>query len=854
MRMKKGLRKLVSAGLVLAMTLGLTACGGGKTVSADPALAKQYVYSYEDIELPDMGDDVSVRDVARYNDRIYLIVEVYHWDEASQENDIRLMSMNADGTDVQTVEMEFPKTEKPVDDGTSEDGVSEEGTDSDTTTEEPIGEAVPYDMDDMARTTDVAVEEVVEEETENKIVAEVDIMDDMALNEEYYSQTYEYTGFNHYVISSTGNIYAVKEYYFEDYSDPENYISKRENAICAWDLNGKLLWQSAPIENLETDESYSYISKLIPAENGMTILISGDNVSKIEMDAEGNMSERKELPNGNEILYSAGEILVKEDGTLLIPHYNDDWTSMFLTAYDIKTDTVGEETKLPDSFMWSGYNALTAGVTTDIVYSNSNGLFGYSVGDEQPTQLMSFINSDLNTNNMHQIVMLDETHFIGFYYDSINYENMGAIFTKKNPEDIPDKEVIVVGGVYIGYDLKTRIIDFNRENQEYRIVVKSYDSYNTMEDYNAGNTQLNNDIISGNMPDILIADNTLPMESYISKGLIADVGKLIEEDEELSQVEFMENVFNAYKVDDKLYYVIPSFYMTTFIGKTSMLGDRTGWNMQEFQEFVDSLPEGTNVLGELTRDGFMYQMMQYSGSDFVDVSTGKCNFDSQEFISMLEFAKSLPAELSEDYYGEDYWMNYESQYREDRTVLMNMYISSFRDMNYQLNGYFGEDVTFIGFPATEGNGAVLMANDSMYALSAKSKNLDGAWDFVRYYLTDEYQNKMDWGLPVAKQAFMDKTQEATQRPYYLDENGEKVEYDNYFTINGESVVLEPLTQEQVDQVVEVVMATEKLSYYNQDIQNIINEEVAAFFEGQKSAAEVAQIIQSRAQIFVDENR
>lgn len=848
MKKMKGLQKLLSVGLITAMTLGLTACGGPKTVSADPALAKQYVYGFENIELPKLGDDVSVRDVATYNDRIYLIVEIYHWNDVSGNSDIRMMSMNADGTDVQTVEVEFPQVENADDDGVIEDN---NASDTENGIMEPIGEAVPYDM---ARTADVAVEEVVTEEVITEDVAVEDaIIGDMALDEEYYSQVYEYTGFNHFVIGNDAKVYAIKDYYYEDYSDPENYVSRRENTICAWDLEGKLLWQ-APMENLETEDSYSYVSKLIPTDKGLTVLISGDEVSKIEVDTNGNASARKELPNGNDILYNAGDIMVKDDGTLLVPHYNDEWTAMYLTSYDITTDAVGEEHKLPDSFMWNGYNALSAGVTTDIVYSNSTGVFGYNIGDEQPTQLMSYVNSDLNTSGLHQLIMLDETHFIGFYYDNMTNENMGAIFTKKNPEDIPDKEVIVAAGVYMGYDLKARIIEFNQKSQEYRIVVKEYDSYNTMDDYNAGTTQLNNDIISGNMPDILIYDNTLPLESYISKGLLADVGKLIEEDEELSKVEYMENVFNAFKVNDKLHYVVPSFYVNTFAGKTALLGDRTGWTMDEFMAYAESLPEETSIIGELTRDNFMYQMMQYAGNDFVDVSTGKCNFDSPEFIAMLEFANTLPAELSEDYYGEDYWMTYESQYRDERTVLMSMYLSSFRDLNYNINGYFGEDITFVGFPTTNGNGAVLRANDNPLALSAKSKNLEGAWEFARYYLTEEYQNDLEWGLPVSKTAFMEKSKEALGRPFYLDENGEKVEYDNYFYINGENIVLEPLTQEQVDQVVELIMATDKLSYYDEDIQNIITEEVAAFFEGQKSAAEVAQIIQSRVQIYVDENR
>ena len=40
---------------------------------------------------------------------------------------------------------------------------------------------------------------------------------------------------------------------------------------------------------------------------------------------------------------------------------------------------------------------------------------------------------------------------------------------------------------------------------------------------------------------------------------------------------------------------------------------------------------------------------------------------------------------------------------------------------------------------------------------------------------------------------------------------------------------------------------------NQDVHNIINEEAAAYFKGQKTAQEVAEIIQSRVSIFVNEN-
>ncbi len=845
MKKMRGLRKLLCVGLASIMTLGLCACGDDGASNANAALAKEFVYGYEEIQIPgaENADGMSVNSVARFDGRVYMMVNIYHWSTGGKE-EMKLYSMKEDGTDMQTVELDFSQTDGSVNQDEEETGAEVDGSTS---------EDISTDMNagDMARTEEVAVEDIAANDF--MIDADFGVDTDMSIGDDYYSQVYENTYYSNYIISDSGILYALKNRTMEDYSDPANYVYKQEHYICAWDLSGKFLWQTQ-IEDLQTEESYSYINRLIPAENGsLNVLISGDRAGVMSVDASGALQGEKSLTNGSELLGKASDVVVKADGTLIVLYYNDDWTKMYMTSYDINTDTVGVETEMPQNLMWMGYNCIAAGVGTDIIYSNNNGVYGYSVGDTEPTQMMSYINSDLNTNGLNRIVALDETHFIGFYYDRTTNKEAGAFFTKRNPEDIPDKQVIVLAGEYIPYDLEVRVINYNKSSDLYRIVVKAYNSYNTMEDYNAGYTKLNNDIITGNMPDILVADNSLPIENYISKGLIADIGKMIEKDEELAQVEYLQNVFDAYSVDEKLYYVVPTFYVQTYMAKTSMVGDRTSWTMQEFQEFAKTLPEGTELMTEMTRGHFMNLVLQYCGTDFIDVSTGKCTFDSPEFISILEYAKSLPEELNYDYYGDNYWMNYESMYREDRTVLASSYIGGIRDMNYTINGSFGAPVTYIGFPTSDGIGSVLQA-DTAYVLSAKSKNLEGAWDFLRYYLTPEYQKELNWGLPVMKEAFDAKAKEALNRPYYIDENGEKVEYDDYFYMNGEEIKLEPMSQEQLDQLVNLLTTVNKRTYYNNDIQNIINEEAAAFFEGQKSAQEVVQIIQSRAQIFVDENR
>ena len=81
-----------------------------------------------------------------------------------------------------------------------------------------------------------------------------------------------------------------------------------------------------------------------------------------------------------------------------------------------------------------------------------------------------------------------------------------------------------------------------------------------------------------------------------------------------------------------------------------------------------------------------------------------------------------------------------------------------------------------------------------------------------------------------------------------------MEYESKFSVSGESIVLPNMTKEQVNKFIDFVGSIEKCAYYDEDIQAIISEETASFFAGQKSAEEVARVIQSRVEIYVNESR
>lgn len=830
--MKKQLwKRALSLGLTMIVIVGLAACGKGDSDgnggsigggnnskgnkgNSNSELAKQYVYSYEELDLGLDAGTYNIQNVAAKDGKIAVFVDI--------------MANSSDSYD------KYGVAEYAAVDDAAATGEGEEGNETQTGDTE---DEVVDEENDIFRVC------LFDQNGGNMQSTDLTMPSQEGLNiENCYLTTVKWGEDNQY--------YGVMEYYSCDESDPDNPVYNNWQDIICWGEDGSVKWTQS-MQEIQGEEDYFYVNGMQITQNGeVHIFCGGSKYYYVTLAADGSVAGRETLNEDALHLQNSGSIFLKPDGTLFVTFYNDNYTRQSAVTYDPSTKAVSDVVELPGTL--NNYS-MSAGAVTDLLLSDSNGVYTYNLGDEAVKQIMNFINSDLETSYLNSISMLDEQHFVASYQDNVDYNTHVALFSYVDPSTIPDKTVLTLGANYLAYDIKNRVVEFNKTNEKYRITVQDYANYNTMEDYRAGYTQLNNDIITGKMPDILVADTNLQVSNYIAKGLIADISPYLDKDEEFSRDDFLPNVLEAFSTDGKLYYVVPSFTVSTVIGKSSILGGKTGWTMEEFKQFMSTMPEGTSGFGDMTRDNIMYWMMRYNGSAFINQETGDCSFDSDEFIQFLEYAKTFPAEINRDYDTMD-WNAYEMQYRNNETVLMALSIYNIQDLNSTIYGSFGEDVDFVGFPNAQRAGSVLNA-DTTFVLSSKSKDLDGAWEFVRYFLSDEYQENIGYGgLPVKRKYFDEAAQLATQKPYWIDENGNKVEYDQTTYIGGEEVTLDPMTQEQVDRIKTFIESVNRQSYDDSSVMDIINEEAAPFYEGQKSAADVAQIIQSRIEIYINESR
>lgn len=803
---KTFLKRALALGLAAAMTVGMCACGGkdgegdggsgsgkkdGKNTNA--ALAKEHVYRGEDITISDQivgANNCYCIASFEKEDAVYAFMENYSYDDETYESSeaIQMYVIPKDGSAAKAVTLDTP------DCGSS------------------------YD-----------------EET----------------------QAYDYCGYSHYLVGTDGTVYGIKTQNHEKYSE-EGYSSESTYALCSWDANGTLL-ASNEIEGLKsTMDEYMYINRIFMGTDGKVQIFTDGNTNKvITVNTDGTVLQSGSMNDGvAEIFNNMERAFDNGSGTVTVLGHNlDDWQKVFLVDYDIATGKFGEKRELPGNILaqWD-YGAMAFGNDGTLYFSNSNGVYKYKDGDADPTLVFDYVNSDVYINNLSFLVPVGTDSFIAMYNEDWSGGMKTKKFTYVKPEDIVDKTVLLMAtDSGFDYDLKKRVIEFNRNSNTLRIVMKDYSIYNSYDDGTQGYTRMNNDIISGNIPDILCSYSysNLPVDSYIAKGMFTDLYPLLKKDAELSQVEFMQNVFDAASVDGKMYKLVPSFSVSTIIAKKSLVGGLNSWTMADAKAVLNKMAPDAVLFDSTIQSSFLSMAMNYGGKKFIDVNTGKCDFNNQEFVDILEYAKTLPADYTYDY-DEDYdWTAEETKFRENRCLLMNMYLYDFSNIGYQTYGRMGEEGVFVGFPGSDVKG--YLSFGTSYLISSKCSDIDGAWSFLRYYLTDEYQANV-WELPVKKDLLLKKAQEATERPYWTDENGNKQYYDNTYWLNGEEVIIEPLTQAQVDEVVNFISSLDTSIFVNDSILNIITEEAGAFFSGQKPAKDVADVIQRRVQMYVDENR
>ena len=532
------------------------------------------------------------------------------------------------------------------------------------------------------------------------------------------------------------------------------------------------------------------------------------------------------------------------------------WT---MKTVDPEAQDWGEEYTLPEN----AYNAYPGGGEYLFYYQNGDSIYGYKAGAAEGEKIFSWIDSDINRSNMEFFSFLPDGRVVVVTreWQSDNSKVELAIMTATDRSQLPEKTTLTYATMYLGYDVRSQIIEFNKTSDKYRIEVRDYSEFATAEDSSAGLTRLNTEIVAGNVPDML-ETGSIPLRQYAAKGLLEDLWPFIEGDTDIGgRAGVMEHVLNAAEQDGKLYEIFTNFAIRTVAGPKNIVGDRMSWTLADLQEALAKMPEGCAIFGQTdTKTDMLSNVMAQNADSFVDWSTGQCRFDSEDFKALLAFCNSFPAEYDWEN-SQDEWEDPYTRIISGKQMLTSVYFSQLRWDFLENDGLFKSQggAAFIGYPREDGGVGSGFTTNGGVAMSAACKDKEGAWSFMRTRLlsqsTDEESARYWSNFPVNKADFDKMVEEAMTVQYEQDENGQPIEIKETWWISDDLQLEQgAVTQEQYDRFMALYNAVDSVYYFDEAIYDIVADMAGAYFAGDRSLDDTAAQIQSRVTLYVNENR
>lgn len=347
-------------------------------------------------------------------------------------------------------------------------------------------------------------------------------------------------------------------------------------------------------------------------------------------------------------------------------------------------------------------------------------------------------------------------------------------------------------------------------NEYYAIIIDDYRFWNFVNDdalsedatreFNRArgeaSTTLMADIVSGKGPDVLL-DGSDYMEIQSPKYLVDLKGKI--DELKLNKDEYFLHVFEMAELEGKEYYLPLQFSLSGFLLTEEKAENRKGVKITDYQSFVQTIYNGNDPLFSLADRTTYFNYLLGNSFDLYIGENGKYDFDNNAF---REIAQYVQANIPEK-------INIESG---SVSPIANIYGYSFD----KRNGTAVNGKVLIGIPSPDERGPY-MRLVSCAAITGCSSCQEGAWELIRTMLDEDVQTQ-DMYIPVCRTAFEKTDMDKSIEESYI----RAIDSCSRYFINDYTAI------------------------------NIINEEIQAYFYGQKSLDDVIATINNRVSLLQNE--
>lgn len=661
--------------------------------------------------------------------------------------------------------------------------------------------------------------------------------------------------YSHMNVDEEENMYLIKTVYSDEYVEAvendkdleydEEFASENSTkTMIKLSETGELIWE---VPLTETD-SAEYIGCTAYVAGRGILTCSDAGYSFYDKDS----GEGMEIAGGeDENDYSFGYVYAVRDGNVYLYDNSYNEAGPIMKKFNPEKMAFDKEVSIPEG--GHGRYRLYPGKAYDFYVDESDGIKAFNLGDEEMTFICDYLASDIVINYLTYIGD-DKNGKLYVVNENLTEGSEMASMTKVDPSDIKEKEIITVGIIYATDDVRKKVSDFNKKSDDYRIQITDYANEvggEGMSGYYDCVNKLGLEFAQGQGPDIIVVYHSASLQNFAAKGAFEPLDPYFEKDPDISISDLLSNVVDATRINGSLYTVVPSFYISTCVSAKDK-ADGQKITLKNYKEICER-----NGIDPLLGMGYMSKdsisgFYETAINSYVDYESGTCDFASEGFVDLLEFLDQFQegADEEEDF---DKYEEFDNYFRENKSLMLEASLNTFEDYKLFIEGYFGTDVAFNGYPTGDG-GKSFITMGMQIAMNKNCKYKDAAWEFMKSFYDDDYQNKLDREFPIEVSALETKAVKAQEPPYYINSNGQKVYTGDIYGVGTEEIQLDELSAEEANTVLDFIKSVTDVATSENTIVNIIEEEAGAYYAGQKTAGEVADIIQSRVSIYLSETK
>ena len=526
-------------------------------------------------------------------------------------------------------------------------------------------------------------------------------------------------------------------------------------------------------------------------------------------------------------------------GELIFPIYNSEEKICRLVWFD----TEQKKDHLISSFESYPIESVYGVQGSNIYYEAWEGIVKWDISTGDRTLVYHFDQDCISRIYRTMLVLREDRPPVLRMYGTVNEETEDWLVALSAKEPEPGNVIRIVSLVQPGvtrFDGKSAAGAMSRKYRNIGFVYETYENADRvnyqsgfdgsyLEDYR---TRIFAELAAGGGPDIMLV-STQDMRLLQKQGYLLDLRSVLSE-EALNKI--LPNVIEMGTVDDTLAGLAPAVRTTTAVTLRS-IWDQDTWTLEDVLDLMDT-GEFTGVMcqGAL---GFAPQAViklltgfGLMDSSLVDWETGKSYFDSDHFIRLLHVVKAC----SGIPWNQETWLGTGGC----PMGLVDLGISSINGLYDQ----YGEDYCVVGIPSIAGNGNYISCG-GVLAVNRKVSDPEAVAAFFKYLLGEEMQDS-NWmiserSILKISPEDIEYREEGGERKAYWKDQELRIKEDGTTTFDDYAAFLESC-------VPSPVIAEEDF------IKSIVWEEAEAYINGDKSAEEVAGIIHSRVQLYLDENR